>query len=468
GAISVTDTLPAGLTFVSGAGANWSCSAVGQSMTCGLSSTLTPGVNSLLMLTLGVGPSAAPSVTNTACVATTGDPNAANNCDTRVIPVPPSASVVMLGQPQRLADTRGSGGPIASGASQCFQISGLAGIPSDAAAVMLNVTGVGYNTEGWLTLYPNGQPVPATSTVNFDKDQYAIANGAIVRLGTSGQVCVNVGTLFGVPGSAHAILDATGYVTSTGLQNMPMLTQPQRVADTRGSGGPISSGSTSCFTVAGVSGIPADAAGVILNVTAANYNTDGWLTLYPNGQSLPGTSTVNFDPSEYAIANGAIVRIGTSGQVCVNVGTINAVPGSAQVILDAAGYLTAAGLQQIALLPSPQRLADTRAGGGPLTTGQSRCFQVTGQAGIPSNALGVILNMTGVGQTAQGWLTVYPNGQPVPATSTLNSDVNEYAIANGVIVSLGAGGQVCVNLGTINGAPGSSNAILDVVGYLAP
>jgi len=48
----------------------------------------------------------------------------------------------------------------------------------------------------------------------------------------------------------------------------------------------------------------------------------------------------------------------------------------------------------------------------------------------------------------------------------LNFDTSEYAMANGTIVAIGSGGQVCVNVGTINGAPGSANVLLDVVGYL--
>ena len=77
----------------------------------------------------------------------------------------------------------------------------------------------------------------------------------------------------------------------------------------------------------------------MVNVTAVGYSTQGWLTVYPNGQSVPATSTVNFDTSEYAMANGTIIRLGVGGQVCVNVGTLNAAPGNAQVILDVVGYL---------------------------------------------------------------------------------------------------------------------------------
>jgi hypothetical protein len=77
----------------------------------------------------------------------------------------------------------------------------------------------------------------------------------------------------------------------------------------------------------------------VYNVTAVGYGTKGWLTAYPGGQSLPSTSTLNFDTSEYAMANGAIIAVGSGGQVCVNVGTINSAPGAAHVILDVVGYL---------------------------------------------------------------------------------------------------------------------------------
>jgi hypothetical protein len=113
---------------------------------------------------------------------------------------------------------------------------------------------------------------------------------------------------------------------------------PVRVADTRTSGGAIQTGTSRCFVVAGVSGIPANATAVVLNMTAVGYGVSGWLTGYPNGQAVPATSTVNYDPSAYAIANGVTLAVGTSGQVCVNVGTVNSVPGSSHVVLDVMGY----------------------------------------------------------------------------------------------------------------------------------
>jgi len=103
---------------------------------------------------------------------------------------------------------------------------------------------------------------------------------------------------------AFAIIDVTGYLTSAGSSSLTLLSNPVRPVDTRigigGFTGPIVRGTDQCFTLSGVLGIPADAAGVVLNVTGTGYSSNGWLTVYPNGQALPATSTANFDTHEYA------------------------------------------------------------------------------------------------------------------------------------------------------------------------
>ncbi len=81
--VTVNDTLPAGLAYVSATGTGWSCGANGQTVTCthpnatGLASGLyLPDIT----LTVSVGQAAAPSVTNTATVAIVStDQNPANN-----------------------------------------------------------------------------------------------------------------------------------------------------------------------------------------------------------------------------------------------------------------------------------------------------------------------------------------------------------------------------------------------------
>ena len=81
GGITVSDTLPAGLSYVSGAGANWTCSAAGQTVTCSHPPTLASGNSAPdLTLTVDVGTAALPSVTNTATVSCpTFDNQSGNN-----------------------------------------------------------------------------------------------------------------------------------------------------------------------------------------------------------------------------------------------------------------------------------------------------------------------------------------------------------------------------------------------------
>lgn len=71
GPITVTDTLPAGLSFVSGSGTGWSCSAVGQAVTCTYSGgSLASGASApALTLTVGVTATASGTIANSATVA---------------------------------------------------------------------------------------------------------------------------------------------------------------------------------------------------------------------------------------------------------------------------------------------------------------------------------------------------------------------------------------------------------------
>lgn len=79
GPATIADTLPQGLTFVSGGGNGWQCAAVGQSITCTRSAALDAGEVSELTLTVTPGLEATPGVTNSVTVNQSLDINAANN-----------------------------------------------------------------------------------------------------------------------------------------------------------------------------------------------------------------------------------------------------------------------------------------------------------------------------------------------------------------------------------------------------
>ena len=86
------------------------------------------------------------------------------------------------------------------------------------------------------------------------------------------------------------------------------------------------------------------------------------------------------------MANNTIMRVGTGGQVCVAVGTINHTPGSSDIVLDVTGYLAASGTAAMPMLPAPVRAVDTRTSGGPIPTGGLRCFALSG---VPARATSV-------------------------------------------------------------------------------
>ena len=74
GPITVTDRLPAGLTYVSASGAGWTCSAAGAVVTCVLPSGLALNARALIHLVVKVESAAYPSVVNSATAAGPGSP----------------------------------------------------------------------------------------------------------------------------------------------------------------------------------------------------------------------------------------------------------------------------------------------------------------------------------------------------------------------------------------------------------
>ncbi len=81
GTITVRDTLPAGLAFVSGTGTGWTVGAVGQVVTATNPGPIAAGDSSSFTLTMGVSAPAVPSVTNSAAVSGGGDVSTGNNRD---------------------------------------------------------------------------------------------------------------------------------------------------------------------------------------------------------------------------------------------------------------------------------------------------------------------------------------------------------------------------------------------------
>jgi streptogramin lyase len=226
---------------------------------------------------------------------------------------------------------------------------------------------------------------------------------------------------------------------------------PTRLMDTRGSGGPLGPGGTRSLTVAGLSGVPANATSVVMNVTVTDTTAASWLAVYPGGSSLPLASNLNWVAGQ-TVPNLAEVPIGTGGAV-----TFYNSAGSTDVVADLEGYFappsgTAGG--EVALTPA--RLADHQS----LGPGASLNLTVRGAGGVPASGVSAaILNVTASEVTAYSYLTVWPQCSSRPVASNLNMQPMQ-TVPNRVIVPVCSSGQI-----SIYNAFGNVNVTVDVDGY---
>jgi uncharacterized repeat protein (TIGR01451 family) len=79
GPITVTDTLPPGITYLFAVGDGWSCSVSDEIVNCTNPGPVNPMASSTITLTVCVEPQAWPGVTNLATLANASDLNLANN-----------------------------------------------------------------------------------------------------------------------------------------------------------------------------------------------------------------------------------------------------------------------------------------------------------------------------------------------------------------------------------------------------
>jgi hypothetical protein len=115
--------------------------------------------------------------------------------------------------PVRVLDTRdGTGvvgtrpGPLGRGDVVALHVTGIAGVPNDARAVLLNVTVTEARGPGFVTVFPCGHPRPLASNINFvgGVDR---ANLVKARIGIGGNVC-----FFAFEGT-QLVADLDGYYT---------------------------------------------------------------------------------------------------------------------------------------------------------------------------------------------------------------------------------------------------------------
>ncbi len=369
--------------------------------------------------------------------------------------------------PCRAVDTRNPdsalGGPsINGGASRSFAIAGNAcGIPANAQAYSLNAAIVP-TSNGYMTLWPTGQPQPGTASVN-SPDGAVHSNGAIVPAGTGGAISV-----FALD-TMDVVLDVNGYFVTTSdnpsaLAFYPVT--PCRTVDTRNAngdlGGPfLSGGSTRDFPImeaALACNIATAAQAYSLNIAVVpRTGTFHYLTAWAADTSQPTVATLN-DPQGVNHSNGAIVPAATDGTGGVDVYVTN----DADLVIDINGYFAPPGTGGLSLYPlQPCRVLDTRqpAGSQPFT-GTLPVNVAGSSCGVPSAAQAYVFNATVVPDASHGYLTLWQESAAQPTAANLN-DPNGVTTGNMAIVP------------TTNGSieayfAGTGWLILDIFGYFAP
>jgi bacillolysin len=252
----------------------------------------------------------------------------------------PTSSLVPL-VPARLLDSR-QGAPTfdgqstgiglrAAGSFTQVQVTGRAGVPSDASAAVLNVTVTGAQAPGYATVYPCGSTPPTASNLNYVAGA-TVPNAAVAKIGKAGRVCVFTQS------PIHLVVDVVGYFPATAVFS-PLV--PARLLETRPGqptfdgqgqgGGARPAGSVTQVQVIGRASIPASATAVAINVTITAAQAPGFATVYPCGDSPPNASNLNYLAGS-TVANLVLAKLGPGGTVCVFTQS------AADIIVDVNGY----------------------------------------------------------------------------------------------------------------------------------
>ena len=301
--------------------------------------------------------------------------------------------------PTRLLDTRSALGGIAPGPNGVVHlaVSGHGGVPATGvAAVALNVTVTQPAAPGWVSVYADGDAAPTTSNLNFAAAQ-TVANLVVAKVGADGLVDLHNGSA----GTTQLLADVSGYYLAGTATEPGTYTpvSPARVLDTRVNqgGGRLAEHGVERVKVAGVSGVPSDAATVVLNVTATREAAAGYLTVYGDGHPRPPASNLNFARGS-TTPNLVFALVGAAGQIDI----YNGAPGATDVLVDVMGYIAAGASAASGTLASlePTRLLDTRRsfGGVAVASHGTLRLRVGGRGGVPVSQLrAVVLNVAVVG-----------------------------------------------------------------------
>ncbi len=371
---------------------------------------------------------------------------AANTLDQlQAAPLVQDVSVV---PPDRILDTRlGIGAPAAlvtPGETLVLPVPVASN--AGASSVTLNLTSTQAAEAGWAKVWPCGDPVPATSALNFTAGR-DVANAVISRLPAEG-ICITTS----VP--VHLIADVSAW--STGTDDF-VGTRPERLLDTRTTGTPLQPFVERQLVVAGTPGVDSAATIAALNLTVDRPAAAGYIAAYPCGQRTDG-STVNFSAGEQ-VANLTVVALG-GGSVCFTSSV------DTEFIVDSYGWSVGNGRLEV---QNPQRVLDTRNPAiwpaGIAESTSTLALRVAGRGGVPNDADSALVTLTVTNATDDGYVTMWPCDEPFPVASTINTWPTGQRSNLATVKLSQTDGTACIRY--IGNSNGPTHLIVDAVGWIS-
>jgi hypothetical protein len=235
--------------------------------------------------------------------------------------------------------------PLGAATTRNVQIAGTTtpalGVPSEATAVVLNVSVSSATATGYLTVFPKGGTKPTVKSVNFTAGKFT-TNLVTVALGTGS---VNAGgiSVYNSAGSTNVIVDVVGYYSAAASGSRFFPLNPTRTANTvDGTGavavGKIASGTTQSFRVAGRSGVPASGVKAVeFNLTMSGQTATATMQPFAQGGTRLYKALIGYANTPVSLCGISI--LGYTSPALGGLSLYNS-GGSANAAVDLAGYFS--------------------------------------------------------------------------------------------------------------------------------
>lgn len=235
---------------------------------------------------------------------------------------------------------------------------------------------------------------------------------------------------------------------------------PARILDTRvpigvPTAGPVGPNSSITLQVAGAGGVPANATGVIITLTATEATIETFITATPTGTERATTSVLN-PAGKSAIANTITIALGTGGSI-----DLYNLAGNVHLVADVSGYLIPANAPKL-VTESVQLTAYGGSGyGGTLMPTGSGCVDLapTGNTfldvSLPNGATVTRVDYRWFDNDASGLYMYIREVNDLP-----DGTIVEATLGNNFVQSVGAPGW-----GQSNVTPTGGHAVSNSVRY---